>query len=314
MTLVLSERQVESLIDMKEVVASVEEALLREGEGEVANTMRTRSRGKASVLNVMHANLSYLGRGGVKAYMSSKAGTRFVVVLFDDSDSNPLAVMGADILGRFRTGAASGVATRHMYGERSGTLAVLGSGKQALTQVLAVREVVRLEEVRVWSPTPAHRSAFAARLSSMGIKARALGSAEEAADGAQMLSTITSSPEPVFNEAMARSISHANVCGGNVPGHSEIAPPAVGMFGTVAVDDLPQAKVEYGDLIRAVNAGTFAWESAVELGSIVAGRKKAEGKTLFKSGGAALEDVAIASTLYDKAMKSGARFPTVDFA
>ena len=297
MTLVLSERQVESLIDMKEVVASVEEALRQEGMGGAANSMRLRSRGRASVLNVMHANLSYLGRGGVKAYMSSKEGTRFVVILFDSADSAPLAVMGADVLGRFRTGAASGVATRHLYDRKSGVLAVFGSGKQALTQVLAVREVVDLEEVRVWSPTPDHRTAFADRLTSMGIRARACLSAESAVERAQIVSTITSSPEPLLTEKMVGAVSHANVCGGNVPGHSEISPQAVGIFETVVVDDLPQAKVEYGDQMGAAEAGEFSWDSAVELSAVVAGKMKPSGRTLFKSGGAALEDVAVASLL-----------------
>ena len=312
MTLVLSERQVESLLDMEEVVGSVEEAFRRQGMGEVSNLMRTRSRGAASVLNVMHANLSYLGRGGVKAYMSSKAGTKFVFVLFDSADSTPLAIMGADALGRFRTGAASGVATRHLYGKSSGVLAIYGSGKQALTQVLAVAAVMRIEEVRVWSPTAAHRRAFADRLSDLGFNAGASDSPEIAAEGAQVASTITSSAEPFLTDRAVRSLSHANICGGNVPGHSEVTPTAVGEFETVVVDDLPQAKVEYGDLIRSAQAGDFSWDSAVELGTIVAGKRVARGKTLFKSGGAALEDVAVATLVYEKALKSGEPFPNVE--
>ena len=312
MTLILSERQVESLIEMTEVVASVEEALRAEGAGEVANSMRTRSRGRASLLNVMHANLSYLGRGGIKSYMSSRAGTKFVLVLFDSNDSTPLAVMGADVLGRFRTGAASGVATHHLFGGKSGTLAMFGSGKQALTQVLAVSAVIKVEEVRVWSPTARHRDAFKEKLSTMGFRAKACDTPARAAEGADVASTITSSPDPFLTDEMVRSISHANVCGGNVAGRSEITPSAVGAFGTVVVDDLPQAKVEYGDLIRAASAGTFSWDSAIELGSIVAGKAKPRGKTLFKSGGAALEDVAVASLIYDKALKSGEPFPNVE--
>ncbi len=297
---------------MKEVVASVEEALRQEGVGQVVNAMRTRSRGPESVLNVMHANLSYLGRGGLKAYMSSKAGTRFVLVLFDGASSTVLAVMGADIIGRFRTGAASGVATRHLYGRRSGNFAVLGSGRQALTQVLAVAEVMSLEEVRVWSPTSEHREAFAARLSAMGHRARACDSAAKAVEDVQVLSTMTSSKEPLLSAAMLRSVSHANVCGGNVPEYFEIAPSAVRMFDTIVVDDIPQAKVEYGDLIQAAEKRIFTWDSVVTLGSIVAGKQKGKGKTLFRSGGVALEDVAVASMLYDKAVKSGNRYPDIE--
>lgn len=312
MTLVLSEQQVEALIDMKEVVSSVEEAFRREGLGEVENKMRTRSRGSASVLNVMHANLSYLGRGGLKAYMSSKAGTRFALILFDANNSAPLAIMGADIIGRYRTGAASGVATKHLYGKRSGTLALFGSGKQALTQALAIGAVMPLEEVRVWSPDSGHREAFAGKLSEHGIRARPFDSPEKAIDEAEVASAITSSKEAFITASMVENVSHVNVCGGNVTGRQEITSEAVGKFETVVVDDLPQAKVEYGDLIQPSKDGTFNWGSAVQLASVVAGKAKPKGKTLFKSGGAALEDVAVASMIYDKALRSGTTYPDVE--
>jgi alanine dehydrogenase len=312
LTLILSERDVESLLDMKEVVHSVEEAFLREASGEATNFMRTRSLGAASVLSVMHASLSYLGRGGLKAYMSSKAGTRFVVVLFDSADSAPLAVMGADHLGRFRTGAASGVATKHLYRKPSATLALFGTGKQALTQVLAVSAVTSVEEVRVWSPNAGHRESFARKLVDLGFRASAFESASDALDGAQVASAITSSKDPFIDEGSLNGVRHMNLCGGNNPEHSEIAPGAVGAFGTIAVDDLLQAKTEYGDLIQAVRAGKFSWDSAVELKDVVGGKLTPRGRTLFKSGGAALEDVAVASMLYDKALKSGKSYAQVE--
>lgn len=312
MTLLLSEKDVENLINMSDVVSVVEEAFRRQGEGGVSNLMRTRSRGSASVLNVMHANLAYIARGGLKAYMSSRGGTKFALLLFDTNDANLLAVMGADILGRFRTGAASGVATRYLYGKPSGTLAVFGSGKQALTQILGLKEVMSLEEVHVWSPTPAHRRAFAQKLNTIGVRGHAFDSPAGALEGAEVATAITSSKEPFLTDQMLENVSHLNIAGGNVPQHAEIASDAVGAFDTVAVDDLAQAKVEYGDLIQAVNNGVFSWDSVVELGAIVAGKRRPNGRTLFKSGGAALEDVAVASMIFDKATNSGRSYPSVE--
>jgi ornithine cyclodeaminase/alanine dehydrogenase-like protein (mu-crystallin family) len=312
LTLILTEENVQSLLDMKEVIGAVEEAFRREGAGEATNTMRTRSRGEGSVLNVMHATLSYLRRGGLKAYMSSASGARFVLVLFDSSNSTPLAVMGADNLGRYRTGAASGVATKHLYKGSSGTLALFGSGKQALAQAQALGAVMSLEGVRVWSPNPKHREAFVAALSELGFSASSFDSPQAALEGTQVACTITSSKEPFLTAEMLAGVAHTNLCGGNVPHHSEVTPQAVGSFTTVVVDDLPQAKVEYGDLIQAVQAGTFTWEGAVGLSDIVSGKKKAGERTLFKSGGAALEDVAVASMLYDKAVRSGMRLQGVE--
>jgi alanine dehydrogenase len=312
LTLVLSEEDVQGLVGMKEVVSAVEEAFRQQGTGEVSNMMRTRSKGRDSLLNVMHSSLAYLGRGGVKTYMSSKGGTKFVFLLFDATTSLPLAVMGADVLGRYRTGAASGVATKHLYRRSSGTVALFGSGKQALTQVLALGSVMSLDAVRVWSPDKSHREAFVDVLFREGYGASAFDSPALAIKGADVASAITSSREPFITGEMLGTVSHLNLCGSNQPAHSEADPSAVSSFETVVVDDLPQAKVEYGDLIQAVEAGVLSWGSAVELSAVVAGRSKPRGRTLFKSGGAALEDVAAASVIYDKAMRSGRSYPRVD--
>lgn len=312
MTLFLSEGDVEALLDMKEVVEVVEEAFRKEGTGEAANSQRTRSRGTASVLNVMHANLSYLGRSGLKAYAYSKAGAKFIVALFDSADSTPLAIMGADALGRYRTGAASAVATKHLYRKPSATLALFGTGKQAMTQVMALGEVTSLEEVRVWSPNQRNRADFVARLAKGGVRARECGTVREALEGAQIATAITSAKDPFITQDLVGDVSHVNLCGGNVPAHSEVAPGALRAFQTVVVDDIPQAKDEYGDLILAADAGSFSWDSALELCDVVTGRAAAKGRTLFKSGGVALEDVALASALYDKA-RSDPRYPGFSF-
>lgn len=311
MTLVLSESDVESLIDMKEIVSSVEEAFRRQGIGDVSNFRRTRTRGAGSVLSVMHANLPYLRRGGLKAYLSSRAGSKFALLLFDTNDSSLLAVMGADIIGRFRTGAASGVATKYLYGKRAGSMAVFGSGKQALTQVLAMKEVMSLEEVRVWSPTPEHRVSFAQKLKTFGFNSNAFDLPATALKGAEVATAITSSKQPFLTDEMLENVVHLNVAGSNVSDHSELNAAGVGAFNTVVVDDIAQAKVEYGDLIQAAKDGVFSWESAVELGTIVARMRKPVGRTLFKSGGTALQDVAVASVIYDRA-KSSRSFASVD--
>ena len=312
MTLFLSEADVLSLMEMKEVVSSVEEAFRRQGLGEADNSMRTRTKGDGSVLNVMHANLAYLGRGGLKSYMSSKEGTRFVIVLFDSSRSSPLAVMGADVLGRYRTGAASGVATKHLYRRSSGKVAVMGSGRQAMTQALALASVMEATEVRVWSPNRDHREAFVRRLEAEGLGATGCESPDLALKGADVASAITSSKEPFMTEGSVASVAHLNLCGSNMPAHSEASPTAVGAFGAVVVDDMVQAREEYGDLILAAERGSFSWNTAHELGRVVAGKERVSGRTLFKSGGAAIEDVAVASLIYDKAMKSGRSFPDLE--
>jgi ornithine cyclodeaminase/alanine dehydrogenase-like protein (mu-crystallin family) len=306
LTLVLSESDVSGLLDMKEVVGSVEECFKRQGGGAAVNSPRTRSAVPGSVLNVMHASLPYLGRAGVKCYLGTRRGTRFVFVLFDLADATPLCVMGADILGRYRTGAASAVATKHLLGMKELTMSVYGSGKQALTQVLAMAEIASLSQVRVWSPDGAHTAAFTDRLGKLGFSIYAAESAGDAGKGADVGSAITSSKEPFLTAKSVEGLRHLNLCGANVPDKAEATADAIALFRTIAVDDLRQARVEAGDLINAAKAGVFDWARAVELKDFVVGKAVAKAPTLFKSGGVAIEDVAVASVIYDKAVKSGA--------
>jgi alanine dehydrogenase len=305
LTLLFSEAQVKELLDMKEVVQAVEEAFRRQGLGEAVNSMRTRSRADGTVLNVMHASLPYLGRAGLKCYLSSPQGTGFLVVLFDLKDATPLAAMGADTLGRYRTGAASAVATKHLYRRPSARLAIFGAGRQAIAQVQALQAVLTIEEVKVWSPNPLHRNSFAAKLNELGVRATTADSPGAASTNAEVGSTITSSPTPFLSDRDVAPLAHINACGGNYSRHSELTPDAVASFGSIIVDDLSQGKIEYGDLLNAASVGKFAWDDAIELGSVVAGRASPRGKTLFKSGGVAIEDVAVASFLYDKAARNG---------
>ena len=284
----------------------MEEAFRRKASGEADNSPRTRSSAPGAVLNVMHACLPYIGRGGLKCYLSSRTGTRFVFVLFDLSDGKPLAVMGADSLGRYRTGAASGVATKFLYGRTSARLAICGSGRQALAQVLGIAATTSVTSVKVWSPNPEHRDAFCGRLKGKGFDSRATGSPAEALAGADVASTITSAKTPFLTPEVLRGLSHLNACGSNQPDRSEVSVAGVEGFGSVVVDDIHQATGEYGDLIQALKPGGFSWDLVTELKDVVAGKARPlKGPTLFKSGGVALEDVAVGNMVYEKALNSG---------
>lgn len=305
MTLLLSEADVSGLLNMREVVGAVEETFKQQAASRSLNSPRTRSAVPGSSLNVMHASLPYLGRAGVKCYQSSKKGTKFLFVLFDTGDGSPLAVMGANVLGRNRTGATSAVATKYLFPAKEVVLGLCGSGWQALTQVLALQEVTSVNEVRVWSPTPKHREAFALELSGRGIRSKPSGSPSEALRGADVGSTITSSESGFIGAEAVDDVKHLNACGSNSTERAEVLPSAIAKFETIVVDDLAQARYEAGDLLMAEKAGSFTWEKALELKDFVSGKAKPEGKTFFKSHGAAIEDVAVASLVYEKAVKAG---------
>jgi ornithine cyclodeaminase/alanine dehydrogenase-like protein (mu-crystallin family) len=159
--------------------------------------------------------------------------------------------------------------------------------------------------VSVWSPHSERRESLARELGQLGFEASAHSDARDALKGAEVVSAITSSNDPFLTPYLVKSAKHLNLCGSNAPEKSEATPECVGSFQTVAVDDMNQSRFESGDLIIAERKGFFSWGSAHELKDVVSGKVRPSGRTLFKSNGVAIEDVAAASLVYDKAAKKG---------
>lgn len=314
MTLLLSESDVHQLVTMQDAIKAVEEFFSHKGIDAVSSP-RTRSFTEGSVLHVMHASHPYQGRAGVKAYLGTRHGAKFLFLLYDLKDGTLLAAMGADFLGRYRTGAASGVATKHLCGLKSFRLTIAGSGSQAATQVEALVRIANIESVSVWSPTKASRERFAQSVTEeLGVECNASESLAEAFKRCDVATTITTASRPFVTDQLLRGVMHVNACGSNRESRAELSPEAVSIFSTVCVDDLVQAKIESGDLIQAADAGAFKWESALELGQVVRNGFNRKGKTLFKSNGIAGEDVALASLLYDRAIRKGEYEASFDFS
>ncbi len=305
MTLVLPERAVADLLSMSEVVSSVEECFRQESAGKNFNAPRSKIVAPGSVFSVMSASSPYLGRAGLKCYVSTRRGSKFYFLLFRLDDGAPLAMMGGDMLGRYRTGAASAVATKYLYPGTDIDFAILGAGRQAITQVLAMAEVKKLRRIAVWSRDSSKAKELCRRLGDEGLEAEAATSPSEALLSSDVGTSITSAKDPFIGERAVARLSHINLCGSNWPDHAELEPPAIARFRTIAVDGLEESKQESGDLIMAEKAGTFSWERAAELKDFVGGSLKPVGPTLFKSNGVAIEDVAVASLVYDKAAKGG---------
>ena len=247
---------------------------------------------------------------GYKAYSTFPGDGKFLVMLYDSDSGGLLAVMEAVALGQIRTGAASGLATRHMARAGAADVGIIGTGHQAQTQLEAVCAVRSVSKVRAFSRIPRSGRAFAATMSErLGIEVSPVGSAEECVRDADVAITITSSREPVLNGEWLAPGAHVNAAGGNHWMRREVDQAVVERAGLIVVDDLEQAKLECGDLIWPAERGMFRWTQARELKDVVAGR--VEGRpddstiTLFESQGVAIEDVAAALHVYHKARERG---------
>src|SRR5919112_2878052 len=157
MTLFLTEEEVENLLDMHSTLDAVEDVLRQYAEGRAANRARRRVALPGSGLNVMYAGAPEIDALGLKAYTVARTGARFYTMLFDPGSGELLSIIQSDKLGQLRTGAASGVATKHLAREDANALGLYGAGWQAESQLEAIAAVRDLERIIVYSSTEESR-------------------------------------------------------------------------------------------------------------------------------------------------------------
>ncbi len=310
MPLYLSESEVTALVSMPETIRLVEQAFRDMGEGNAVNRPRQRVRMPHGILHIMPAGLHKQGYLGFKYYTSFRGKTRFWLHLIDGNNGDVLAIMQADRLGQQRTGAASGVATKYLAREEASSVGIIGTGWQASSQLQAVCAVRSIRSVRCYSRETVHRIDFATSMSTqLGIEVLAASSAEEAVRDADIVITATNARLPVFQGEWLRPGAHVNAVGSNRAESRELDDQAIDRCGLIVVDSKEQAMIESGDLIEPALRGVISWQKVRELGDIVAGKTvgRADNSTitLFKSNGIAVEDIALAARVYERARSQG---------
>lgn len=233
-----------------------------------------------------------------------------LVTFFDTETGKPLCVLDANYLTALRTGAASGVATRLMARPDAKTLALFGTGAQALCQVWAVCVARSIRSVWVYSPTPGHAETLAQRLSEFGAPIpgaiHIATSPREALAQATIVCAATSSSMPIFDDADLCPGAHINGIGSYTPTMQEIPAETV-RRARIVVDQRAAAWAGAGDLIIPRDARQMDERSVVgELGDVVLGRTRGRTSlseiTFFKSVGIAVQDVATAQAAYELAL------------
>jgi ornithine cyclodeaminase/alanine dehydrogenase-like protein (mu-crystallin family) len=302
--LYLTEAEVESLLTPADAVDAVEGSFRRMAAGAVENMPRERLRLEEGRLAVMAAADLELGAAGVKTYAAFAKGTRFVVCLFAVDRPEVLALIEADKLGQLRTGAASGVAAKHLAKEGAASLGVIGCGWQAESQVACIREAVpTIERVVVYCRTEQSLKRFCRKM-----KAEA-GESHRDPAGQDIVVTATTSPDPVLRGEWLQPGALVCAMGANVPQHRELDNVVLERAAFVCCDSLEQARRESGDLIEPVEQGVLDWLEVHELQEVVAGevegRGSAEDIVVFKSNGLAAWDVAAGARVVELARKRG---------
>ncbi|HEU4934329.1 MAG TPA: ornithine cyclodeaminase family protein [Pyrinomonadaceae bacterium] len=314
--LVLNNEQIRELLPMRECIHLMADALAALARGEVFQPLRTiirppDARGLLGLMPAYHTGEH--GAFGMKAICvfpgnpaKGKDAHQGAVMLFSRETGELMALMNASEITATRTAAVSAVATRLLAREDAHELAIIGAGVQARTHLFALDVVRSIKQARVACRNIEHAQELVREMQPhFSFPIKAVHSNEEAVRGADLIVTATSSQEPVINKDWISPGAHVNAIGTHSPNSREIDSATMAVA-RIFVDRRESALNESGDYLLAAKEGLINADSIVgELGELLIGTKSGRNSvneiTLFKSLGLAIEDVACAEYLYQKA-------------
>ena len=318
----LTERDIEQQLTMREAIDAVELAFRQHAQGRTLMPARTtmmleKSGGSISlmpsyleeeqivatkIISIFPTNLS-------RGLPTSQAH----ILVNDPRTGNLVALLEASHLTAMRTGAVTGVAAKYLARENAKTAAVLGCGVQGRTQALALTEVRRLDQVRCFDLDEAKRSQFAIEMAeNLMIDVIPMVSGREAVRGADIVVTATTSKAPVLRRDWLSKGTHVSAVGSFYPDHRELDSETV-RDAKVVVDSREAALSEAGDIMIPMQEESIR-ETHIyaELGELVSGQKLGrtaeDDLTVFKSVGLAIQDSAVTALILQKYSVRPTRF------
>ncbi len=323
--LVLSGSDLRSSVTMEEAIAAAEQAYRALSTGEVTTPLRTsilvpEGPGVSLFMPGYVPSARALGAKIVSVFEKNPARRlatiQAVFILLDTETGRVLCMMEAASLTALRTGAGSGVATKHLANPRAATAAVFGAGVQARTQLEAIVTVRPISQVLVYDISPERAADFIKDMSIAleavrpGIVMRSADSPEEAVRQAEVVVCATTSAVPLFPGAAVRAGAHINAIGSFTPDRRELDEALLTRASKVVVDSREAAMSEAGEFIIPMKRGAFT-ESIVhaEMGEILLGkrpgRQSPDEVTVYKAVGVAPLDLVVGRFVYERAMSRG---------
>ncbi len=304
MAVMLGYEALQGVIGMRDAIDLLQEACSHEAAGATVVSPRLNTNFEHGWMRILFAADYHAGYCATKAYhLIEGVGVRYIVTLYRLSDGEPLALIDGRSITDLRTGAASGVVARKVLVPNPVSVGVIGSGNQARTQLESLAAVYDVKSAAVYSPTPAHRAAYAREMSArLGIAVTAVDSAEAAVRGRAVVATASSSKssEPVLRGAWLEQCRLLCAVGNTRPQFAEADVQCFRDAGLVVMDAL-HAIDETGDLKQAVISGALPEAKRATLAQIVSGAVSVPraGLVAFKSAGTALQDLALAARYYE---------------
>jgi len=315
---ILSRTDVLELLTLRDCIAAVEQAFRSHAEG---HTFGPGVLGVPTVDGGFHIKAA--GLGGQRSYFAAKTNANFpdnprrhglptiqgTVVLADARTGEPLAVMDSGSVTALRTGAATAVAAKYLARRDARRATIVGCGVQGEIQLAAIACVLPLEHVWVLDSDAGRAAGLAARASAqLGIPVEVGTDLRTSLRGSDVCVTCTPSHRAFVSREDVAAGTFIAAVGADNRGKQELEPALVASA-TLVVDVLEQC-AEIGELQHALAAGLMTREQVhAELGDVVLGRRPGRTQdgeiTIFDSSGTALQDVAAAIVVYERARDTG---------
>lgn len=315
--LVLSEQQVQSLIEIDELIAALKRAHIQYSTGNAVMPVRLvvplpQIQGRITSMPGFLTDDKALGMKVVTYFQENPKkhlpAILATILLFSAETGKIIATMDGSYITAIRTACASAVATEALAKPETPVLGILGAGVQARAHIQALTRVRKVERIQLYSPSGASGAAIKKEMApQLNCAIEVRDSAENAVRDADILVTVTTAKEPIVRPEWLKPGVHINAVGSHRPDLREIDGATLART-TLVVDSREAIMAECGDILLAIKEKTIG-ENAIhaEIGEVLAGtksgRKNSDDVTLYKSVGIAIQDVATANLVYRKALE-----------
>ena len=318
-TLLLKQSEIKDLISMKEVIESVEIAYSVHAKRKVQMPAKKYLFFKEyhGDLRIMPCFVKNMDEAGVKCVnvhpnnpiehdLPTVMG---VIQLFDPKTGFPISVMDGTWITNMRTGAAAGVGTKYLARKDSTSVGIIGAGKQAFTQLMALKEVMDIENAKVFCRTCSSRENFVKLAKErFDINIKAVETAQEAVRDVDVIVTVTPANKPILKTEWISEGTHINAMGADAPGKQELESGLL-KRSKIFIDCWEQAR-HSGEINVPVAEGILIRNDiSAKIGDVITGATKGrvsdEDITIFDSTGLAVQDIVTAWKIYEKAIKKG---------
>jgi len=314
--LLISKKDIEGILSMREVMDAVESAFRYKALGKVQMPPKLYVTFPKGDFRTMPCYIPELGFGGVKIVNVHPENPKkyelptimALIILIEPETGKPLAIMDGTWITNMRTGAAGGIAAKYLARKDSKIIGMVGAGTQARSQLLALDLVFKIDEVKIYAKPLESCERFKKDMAFLGLNISIKEKAEDAVRGCDILVTTTPVTQPIVENEWVDEGMHINAIGADAPLKEELDPRIL-KRAKIVVDDIEQA-CHSGEINVPISKGIISRADIyAELGEIIAGKKVGRVTdneiTIFDSTGLAIQDVATAAIVYKKAKEKG---------